>query len=76
MGAKLEAIELAADEVIALIVQLNGRLRARLTVPADISEQDAKDLATADENVQRFVEGKQIVKLIYVPGRLVNIVMR
>ena len=68
--------ELATDEVITLIVQVNGRVRGRLTVPADIAEQDAKDLAAADENVQRFTEGKQIVKLIYVPGRLVNIVVR
>jgi leucyl-tRNA synthetase len=66
--------DLAAQEVITLVVQINGKLRARIEVPADISEEDARAAAMADENVQRHLEGKTPRKLIYVPGRLVNIV--
>ncbi len=66
--------ELAADEVITLVVQINGKVRARIDVPADIDEQEAREHALAHENVQRFLEGLQIRKLVYVPGRLVNIV--
>ncbi|HHX65687.1 MAG TPA: class I tRNA ligase family protein [Chloroflexi bacterium] len=68
--------QLAADDMITLIVQVNGRVRARIDAPADIPEEEAKALALAHENVQRHIEGKQIVKVVYVPGRLVSIVIR
>jgi leucyl-tRNA synthetase len=71
---KFEA-DLAADEVITLIVQINGKVRARIEVPADISEEAATGTALADENVQRHIAGKEIRKTIYVQGRLVNIVV-
>jgi leucyl-tRNA synthetase len=67
---------LAADEVITLPVQVNGKVRARLQVPADVTEEQARELALADERVQRHIAGKQVKKVIYVPGRLVNIVAR
>jgi leucyl-tRNA synthetase len=67
--------ELAAEEMITLVVQVNGKLRARLEVPADITEEAAKKAALGDENVQRYVEGKEMKRLIYVPGRLVNVVV-
>jgi leucyl-tRNA synthetase len=67
--------ELAAEEVITLIVQINGKVRARIEVPADISEEEARATALADENVQRHIGGKQVRKVIYVPGRLVNVVV-
>jgi len=67
--------ELAAEERITLVVQVNGKLRARLEVPADVGEEEAKEAALADENVQRHVEGKDVRRLIYVPGRLVNVVV-
>ena len=66
--------ELAADETITLVVQVNGRLRDRLEVPADISEDDAKATALDSSRVAVHTEGKQIRRVIYVPGRLVNIV--
>lgn len=59
---------------IQLIVQVNGKLRARIMVPADISKEDAEAKALAEENVQGFVEGKTVRKIIVVPGKLVNIV--
>ncbi len=66
--------DLAADEMITLVVQVNGRLRDRIEVPADISEQDAQDKALASERVKTHTEGKTIRRVVYVPGRLVNVV--
>ncbi|MCE5259689.1 MAG: leucine--tRNA ligase [Chloroflexi bacterium] len=66
---------LAADEVITLIVQVNGKVRARLQVPADIAEADAKALALANDNVKMYLADKSVHKLVYVPGKLVSIVI-
>jgi len=68
--------ELAADEVITLVVQVNGKVRDRLEVPVGISEERAKELALASPGAQRHTEGKEMVQVVYVPGRLVNIVVR
>jgi leucyl-tRNA synthetase len=68
--------EMARDEEITLVVQVNGKLRDRITVPASISEDEAKQLALERERVKAYLEGKEIVKTIYVPGRLVNVVVR
>jgi leucyl-tRNA synthetase len=62
-------------DMIELVVQVNGKLRGRVSVPADADKEAVEKLAIADANVQRFVEGKDIRKLIVVPGRLVNIVV-
>jgi len=67
---------LAADETITLVVQVNGRLRDRLEVQASISEAAAKEMALASGPVQPHIEGKTVANVIYVPGRLVNIVAR
>ena len=67
--------DLAAEETITLVVQINGKLRARLDAPADITEEEAKKAALADENVRRHIGGKKVRKVIYVPGRLVNVVV-
>jgi leucyl-tRNA synthetase len=67
--------DLAAEEMIILVVQVNGKLRARLEVPADITEEEARRAALADENVQRYIEGGEMRRVIYVPGRLVNVVV-
>ena len=67
--------ELAADEEITLVVQVNGRVRDKLTVPADIGEEDAKRLALESPRVQAHFDGKQVKQLVYVPGRLVNVVV-
>ena len=63
------------EEEITLIIQVNGKLRDRLIVPVNISEDEAKAAALTSENVQNFLEGEQPKKVIYVPGRLVNIVV-
>ena len=62
-------------DTIELVVQVNGKLRGRVSVPADAGQDVIEQLALADENVQRFVAGKEVRKLIVVPGRLVNIVV-
>jgi leucyl-tRNA synthetase len=67
--------EAAKDDEITLIVQVNGRLRDRITVPADISKADAETKALDSEAVQKYLEGKTPRKIIVVPKRLVNIVV-
>jgi len=66
--------EAAADEEITLVVQVNGKVRDRIQVPVDISEDAAKEKALASETVQKILSGRPPRKVIYVPGRLVNIV--
>jgi leucyl-tRNA synthetase len=66
--------EAAKEDEITLIVQVNGKLRDRLTVPANITEDAARAAALSSENIQALLEGKQPKKVIVVPGRLVNIV--
>lgn len=65
----------AADEEITLVVQVNGKLRDRIVVPADISDDDAKKIALESESVKKTLEGKSPRQVIYVKGRLVNIVL-
>jgi leucyl-tRNA synthetase len=66
--------EAARDEEVVLVIQVNGKVRDRLNLPADIREEDAKAAALASENVQKYLEGRDPKKVIYVPGKLVNIV--
>ena len=68
-------VEATREEEITLIVQVNGKLRDRLVVPVDIDEEAAKKAALESENVQNYLDGKEPRKIIYVPGRLVNIVV-
>ena len=64
-----------AQDAIEVVVQVNGRLRARVSVPAEADEDTVVEHALADENVRRHTEGKTIRKTIYVPGKLVNVVV-
>ena len=66
----------ATDEEITLVIQVNGKLRNRIVIGADEEEEAVKALALADEKIAKFIEGKQVVKTILVPGKLVNIVVR
>jgi len=67
---------LTATETITLAVQVNGKVRDQVEVPADVNQDDAVAAAKASSKVARHLEGMIEVKLIYVPGRLVNIVIR
>ncbi len=62
------------EDEITIVLQVNGKLRDKLIVPVGISEERAKELALANKIVQRFLEGTAPRKVIYVPGKLVNIV--
>ncbi|WP_270331362.1 leucine--tRNA ligase [Lapidilactobacillus dextrinicus] len=64
------------DDTVEVIVQVNGKLRAKLQVAKDIDKDTLQDLALNDENVLKFTEGKNIVKVIVVPGKIVNIVVK
>jgi len=67
---------LAQDESIEIPVQVRGKLRSRVTVPADADEEQMKAAALADARIQSEIAGREIAKVICVPGRLVNIVTR
>jgi len=67
---------LAKEEEIEIPVQINGKLRSRIVVAADASENVVRERALADEKIQAALTGKQIVKRIVIPGKLVNIVVR
>jgi len=67
---------LAREEEITLVIQVNGRLRDRVTVPASITEAEARQRALASQRVKPHLEGKELLNAIYVPGRLVNLVVR
>ena len=67
--------ELMAVEEITLIVQVNGKLRDRIVVPVDISQEKAEKTALASPGAIPYLEGKKVKKVIVVPGRLVNIVI-
>jgi len=66
---------LAADEVVTLVVQVNGKVRDRVMVPADMGEAEAKQAALASEGAVKFMGGKAPRQVVYVKGRLVNIVV-
>src|ERR1700693_2810147 len=67
---------LAKEEEIEIPIQINGKLRSRVVVSADATEAFVIERALADEKVQSFIAGKQIIKTIYVAGKLLNIVVR
>ena len=65
----------AAEDEVTLVVQVNGKVRDRITVPVSIGEEEAKAAALSSEAVQKLMDGKQPRKVILVPGKLVNIVL-
>ena len=67
--------ELAKEEEITLVIQVNGKLRDKVLVPASISEVEAKELALSRERVKAYINGKKLSNVIYVPRRVVNIVV-
>ncbi len=62
------------DDEVEIVVQVNGKVRAKLNVPAEASREQLQDIAMANESVQEQIEGKTVRKVIAVPGKLVNIV--
>ena len=68
--------ELLASETLTMVVQVNGKRRDQIEVAADTPEAEVLRLAHASELVQRQIDGKEVVKEVVVPGRLVNLVVR
>ncbi len=67
---------LAKEDTIEVPVQINGKVRSKLTVPADADAAELETAAKADQRVAELIAGKQIAKVIVVPGRLVNFVVK
>jgi leucyl-tRNA synthetase len=84
-GARAESIHrqawpaydaaLAAEDTVTIILQVNGKLRERLSVPAGATEADVRDLALASDGVQKWLEGKPIRKAIYIQDKVLNLVI-
>ena len=66
--------DLAKDDEITLVVQVNGKVRAKISASANITEAEANEIAMEDPGVQKHTQGLEIRKVIYVPGKLLNIV--
>jgi leucyl-tRNA synthetase len=67
--------ELAREEEVTLVIQVNGKLRDKVTVPVSITEAEAKELALSRDRIKAYTQGNKIAKVVYVPQRLVNIVV-
>ena len=71
---EVDEAALVQDE-IELVVQVNGKLRTKITVSASASKEEVQEIALGDELVQTYVERQAVKKIVLVPGRLVNIVI-
>ena len=67
--------EAAKEDMLTIVVQVRGKVRSRLEVPADIGDDELTELALADANVQKFIDGQTVKKTIVVKKKLVNIVV-
>jgi leucyl-tRNA synthetase len=64
-----------AEEQLLIVVQVNGKIRGKITVPAEVSQDHIEKNALADPKVMGFIDGKTVRRVVYVPRRLVNIVV-
>jgi len=71
---KWDAQALKAEEML-IVVQINGKLRSKITAPADATDEELEDLSLKDSRIRDFIEGKQVRKVIVVPKKLINIVV-
>lgn len=68
--------KMIVEDVVTMAVQVNGKMRGTIDISPTASEEEAKSAALKQESVQRHLEGKSIVKTIYVPGKILNIVVK
>ena len=68
--------ELAKAELVEIPVQVNGKLRSRLMAAPETSKEVLEEMAVADEKIREYIKGKEILKVVFVPGRLINIVIK
>ncbi len=66
---------LCVDDVVEIPVQVNGKVRGKVMLAPDATETQARDAALADENVQKHLGGKAVRKLVYIPGRILNVII-
>ena len=66
---------IAREETVTVVVQINGKIRSRIEVPANSSDETLREAALSDARVREFTNGKTVRKVIVVPGKLVNIVI-
>ena len=64
------------DAEVEIVVQINGKIKDKISIPAETSREELEKIATENEKIKELTEGKQIVKIIAVPGKLVNVVVR
>lgn len=63
------------DDTKLVVVQVNGKVRGRITVPADANQEFVQEMASQEASVTKYLEGVSIRKVIYVPGKLLNLVV-
>jgi leucyl-tRNA synthetase len=68
--------KLVTSDEFTLVVQVNGKVRERVTAPVSVTEDEAKEIALGMPKVKSFLEGREVVKVIYVPGKIVNVVVK
>lgn len=68
--------KLLVESEITIGVQINGKLRSTIKITPGLNDQDVQKVAFADENIRRYTDGKEVIKVIYVPNRIVNIVLK
>ena len=67
---------LLVDDEVEIVVQVNGKVRAKINIPKDLSKEEMQNLALSNDNVKMSIEGKEVKKVIAVPQKLVNIVAK
>jgi leucyl-tRNA synthetase len=69
-------LELARDDMIEMVIQVNGKVREKIEVDAEISEEKIKKIAEESEAIKKWIDGKEIIKQIFIKGKLLNIVVK
>jgi leucyl-tRNA synthetase len=68
--------DLAKDDIVEVVIQINGKVRDKITLPADVDEDAAKAAARQAEKIATALSGVEVIREIYVPGRLMNFVVK
>ena len=73
---ELTAADIKVDDEIEIVVQINGKIKDKLMIPAGLDKDGTQEAAMNTEKIKGLIEGKNVVKVIAVPGKLVNIVVK
>ena len=68
--------EKTVESIVQIAIQINGKLRGTINIPKNLSKEETEKKAMENDNVIKFTEGKEIVKVIVIPGKIVNIVVK